>query len=158
MPAHRPTFERLANLIGLFAAGSSEIIFMLAQLPHCWAPGSDLKPHLHWQKTTSASGNVLWRFEYKWAPRAAVMDASFTAVDVSTPVAATPDNDTADEHLISAFGALSATGKEISDMLVIKLSRIGGDAADTYGADARLLEFDIHFQIDSFGSNQEFVK
>ena len=43
-------------------------------------------------------------------------------------------------------------------MLLIKLSRIGGDASDTYGADARLLEFDIHYQINTLGSELEFVK
>ncbi len=33
-----------------------------------------------------------------------------------------------------------------------------GDNEDTYGADARLLEFDIHYQIDAGGSVGEFSK
>lgn len=140
----------------LFATGSTETIFLIAQLPHSWAEGTDLKPHVHWQKTTSAGGDVLWRLSYKWAAIAEVMDSSFTDVDVSTVAAGTPDNDTANEHLITPFGALAATSKTVSSMLVMKLSRIGG--GDDYGADARLLEFDIHYQIDSFGSNQEFTK
>ena len=142
----------------LFAAVGTELLFLIAQLPHAWVTGRDLAPHVHWQKTTSAAGNVVWRLSYKWAPIGAVMDAAFTDVDASTVAAGTPDNDTADEHLITPFTALSGTGKGISDMLVMKLARIGGDAADTYGADARLLEFDIHYEVDSFGSNQEFVK
>lgn len=142
----------------LFAAGGTEVLFLMAQLPHAWAEGTDLKPHVHWQKTTSAGGDVVWRFSYKWAKKGAVMDASFTDVDVTSVVSGTPDNDTANEHLITSFGALVATDVEVSDMLVIKLARIGGDGADTYGADARLLEFDIHHQIDSFGSNLEFSK
>ena len=142
----------------LFDATGTEVLFMQAQMPHAWVEGSAIKPHVHWQKTTSASGNVLWRFSYKMAPIGEVMDAAFTDVDVTTTVAGTPDNDTANEHLISSFSELSMTGKSLSDMILIKLSRIGGDASDTYAADARLLEFDIHYQINSLGSEQEFVK
>lgn len=142
----------------LFAAAGTEVLFLMAQLPHAWREGTTLRPHVHWQKTTSAAGDVYWRLEYKWAPRAAVMDAAFTAMNATSPVSGTPDNDTANEHLITAFGDLAATGKAISDMLVMKLSRIGGDAADDYGDDCRLLEFDIHYVISSPGSVQEFVK
>lgn len=141
----------------LFAAGSTETLFMIAQLPHAWNEGSTLKPHVHWMKTTSASGNVLWRMTYRWSPTGEVW-GSTTDLDVTTTVAGTPDTDTANLSLISSFGEIDASDKQISDMLVIQLSRIGGDASDTYGADARMLEFDIHYQLDSFGSNQEFTK
>ena len=43
-----------------------------------------------------------------------------------------------------------------SDADAAKIARVGGD--DTYGADAKLLEFDIHYQIDSRGSDTEYVK
>ena len=142
----------------LFAAAGTELVFFQAQLPHKWYEGSELNPHCHWQKTTSAAGDVKWRLEYRWAPRAAVMDASWSTSTASTVVSATPDNDTANEHLITAFDDIDGSGKEISDMLLMRFSRIGGDAADTYGADARLLEFDIHYQIDGNGSTERFNK
>lgn len=142
----------------LFAASGTEVIFMQAQLPHSWEAGTELRPHVHWQKTSSASGDVLWRLSYKWAPIGEVMDAAFTDLDSSTVVSVTPDTDTEDMHLITAFSAITATGKTLSDMLVMKLSRIGSDGSDTYGADARLLEFDIHFRKNAFGSRQEYIK
>ena len=142
----------------LFAAAGTELLFFQQQLPHAWKEGSVLKPHVHWQKTTSAAGNVLWQLDYKWAPIGAVMDAAFTTLSASAVVAGTPDGDTANEHLITALGDIVATGKTVSDMLVMKLSRIGGDAADTYGADARLLEADIHVVLDSAGSIEQFTK
>lgn len=55
-------------------------------------------------------------------------------------------------------GTVLGTGIQISDMIVWKLSRIGGNGADTYGADARLLEFDIHYQQDAPGSIAQFTK
>ena len=39
-----------------------------------------------------------------------------------------------------------------------RVSRIGGDALDTYGADAKLLEFDVHYLVDSLGSGGELIK
>lgn len=154
-----PDFDSL-NGGWLFAAGSTELLFIAAQLPHAWKVGTDLEGHVHWQKTTSAGGNVLWRLSYKWAPKAAVMDVAFTDLDASTVISATPDNDTANEHLITDFADISGTGKGISDMLMMKIARIGGDGADTYGADARLLEFDIHYMLtaDQPGSASEYVK
>lgn len=63
------------------------------------------------------------------------MDVAFTDLDASTVISATPDNDTANEH-----------------MLMMKIARIG--------ADARLLEFDIHYMLtaDQPGSASEYVK
>jgi NAD(P)H-hydrate repair Nnr-like enzyme with NAD(P)H-hydrate epimerase domain len=43
-------------------------------------------------------------------------------------------------------------------MLLMTLSRVHNNAGDTYAADARLIEFDIHYQVISPGSRQEFVK
>lgn len=140
----------------LFDATGTEVLFLLAQLPHGWYEGSDIVPHIHWEKTTAAAGAVLWRLEYQWLPLGEVRAAEVT-VNASVPVAALA-SDLADVHQITSFGHTSTTGKQISDMLVMKVSRIGGDAADTYAADARLLEFDIHYQNDSLGSIQEFIK
>ena len=89
------------------------------------------------------------------------MDASWSsAADIASTVGGTPDDDTADRHLISSFGnsAVDMTGSEISDCILFEITRVGGDALDTYGADARLLEFDVHYQIDSHGSVGEFDK
>lgn len=140
----------------VFDAASTERVFVQAQLPHGWKEGTALRPHVHWMKTTSASGNVLWQLDYKWAPIGEVMDADFTTL--SSSMVANGDNDTVDEHLVTSLGSISGIGKSVSDMLVMKLSRIGGDAADTYGADCRLLEFDIHHVRDSLGSIEEFTK
>lgn len=142
----------------LFDAAGTELLFLVAQLPHAYKPGTGLKPHVHWQKTTSAAGNVLWRLEYKMCRIGEVMDADFTAIDAAASVAGTPDTNTADKHLISSFTEIDGALLDISDMLLLKLSRIGADGADTYGADARFLEFDIHYQRNSPGSDEEYDK
>lgn len=157
--ASDPDVELTSGLL-LFAAAGTELVYVFVQMPHAWKEGSAISPHVHWQKTTSAAGNVLWRLRYKHAPLAGVMDAAWSApLDITTPVAGTPDTDTADYHMLSSFDPdIDMTGYPISHCILFEVSRIGGDALDTYGADARLLEFDIHYQIDSAGSTQLFTK
>lgn len=65
---------------------------------------------------------------------------------------------TENEQLITSFGTISGAGKQISDTLLMKFSRVGGDAADTYGADARLLEYDIHYLRYPLSSINEFSR
>jgi hypothetical protein len=137
----------------LFAASGTEVLYCALQFPHGWEEGSIILPHIHWQKTTSAAGNVLWRWEYKWSRIGEVMDANFTAIDASTVNIEGADDNTANKHLVTSFGDVETTGAQLSDMLMMKISRIGDDSADTYGADARMLEFDVHIQLSAPGSD-----
>jgi len=144
----------------LFDGASTELVLFLALMPHKWKDASDIKPHVHWSKTTSAAGDVLWRLEYQIAEPGSAFSGSWTALtDVTDAVAGTPDNDTADEHLISSFDDIDMSGiTTTAPIIKFKLSRIGGDASDTYnGADAKLLEFDVHYQIDSRGTTGVFA-
>ncbi len=153
-----PDVESTTGLL-LFASNATETIAGVAQLPHGWKQGSTLKPHVHWTRTTSASGGVQWVLDYELVNNGAT--AAFTygsRAETGTVVAGTPDNDTANECLISALGDITTTGIKISGLLLWKLYRDHDHANDTYGADARLIEFDIHYQIDAHGSEQEFIK
>ena len=152
-----PDFDT-TNGTWLFDAGGTELIYLMAQMPHAWKEGSIIKPHIHWYKTTSAAGNVMWQMDYKKFPIGEVGDAAFTTLTATTTVSGTPDNDTAQEHLLTSFADIDMTGLTLSDMLLMKISRIGANAADTYGADCALMEFDIHMQINTLGSEQLFSK
>lgn len=138
----------------LFDAGSTEVLYVIAQLPHSWKEGTALMPHVHWEKTTSAAGNVRWQLRYEWS---AYLEAR-TALTTTNETSPVVNSDVADTQMITALPNITATGKQISDMLVMRIERVGGHASDTYAADARLLEFDIHYQVDSFGSSTEFSK
>ena len=142
----------------LFNPTGTEVLFIAAQLPHAWMEQSSITPHVHWQKSTSASGDVMWRWDLKWAPINGVMDAAWTTQTTATVLASTPDTDTADKHLITAFTDVDCSGREVSDMMVMRISRLGDDVADTYGDQARLLEFDIHYIVDGLGSEVPFDK
>lgn len=159
-PSGSPTAPVLDNNNGWlqFDPSTQQVIAIQVQLPHRWKEGSSLYPHVHWSKSTYDSGNVVWQLEYKWLPIGQTMDVDWTVTTVSTPIVATPDTNTARKHLISSFPIITTTNKKISDMLIIKLSRLATDIADTYASIALLFQFDIHIEIDSMGSNFEFIK
>lgn len=137
----------------LFDASSTELVFVQVQMPHRWKLGSPIAPHVHWCKTTSAAGTVSWQLEYRWAEIGSVLSA-WSSSDEATLVVS--DGDTAEQHALSSFTQISPPANGVSSMFLMKISRVGG--SDTYGADAKLLEFDIHYQIDSRGSDTEYVK
>ena len=139
----------------LFRHTATDVVYVIAQLPHAWRAGTTLQPHVHWQKTTSAEGGVYWQLSYQWA---AIGEALSDAVVIGSAVPAVSDADTANVHALTRLGSINSSGKQISDMLLMTLSRVHNNSADDYGASARLIEFDIHYQVSSPGSRQEFVK
>ena len=48
------------------------------------------------------------------------------------------------------------TGKRESCMICVKFRRLPSHASDTYAADARFLEFDIHYQSNKDGTEDEY--
>jgi hypothetical protein len=141
-----------------FSATLTNTIAIQALMPHDWDDCTPVVPHIHWTKTTAASGNVVWEFKYKIADAGEAFPADWTTLMASSPVPGTTDTNTADKHLITSFGPVPVLCGIVAPMIKILVSRRGGDAADTYGAVAKMLEFDIHYLRDSVGSGGEFTK
>jgi hypothetical protein len=131
----------------VFSASAVNIIALQAQMPHNWKEGSIIVPHIHWSPTSTHTGNVLWRMEYKIASINGVYPGSWTTLNVLDA-----GDGVADTHQLASFGNVSMTGVTISAILLILISRIGNDGSDTYTGTAKLDEFDIHYQVDGFGS------
>ena len=135
----------------LFDPDGTEVVHIIMQLPHGYIENTHVYPHVHWEPTDTGAGDVLWRMEYRW--RNNLETGTFATVDMLATASGT-----ADQLQINGFGAMGKDGAKVSSLFEVKLSRIGGDASDTYGADARLKEFDVHVQLDDFGSSEERSK
>jgi len=135
-----------------FAPNVEQEIFFDVQFPHAWKEGSDVKPHVHWMPTTTNAGNVVFQLEFT---RADVNDVFGNTSIITVTDAA---DGTALKHQIASFSDVDMDGYLLSNMWMCRLSRLGGDAGDTYPDDVVITEFDIHFLINAFGSRQEFVK
>ncbi len=136
-------------------------VFFTCQIPHNYKEGSDIKPHIHWTPGNRGNeengNNVGWKMDYSWADRNVTFGASAT---VSLTDACSGIDD---QHEKTASGNITGTNKTISSMLVVRLYRSDTGADDTWvGATSALspilLEFDIHYEIDSLGSDLELTK
>jgi hypothetical protein len=157
-PASNPpalkAFGPSGNLQGwAFDKTTNQQIFFEAQLPHTWKLGSTIYPHVHWSPSDTGTGVCIWKLEYSWANDSAAFGAP------TTITASQAGSGTAWQHQRIAFesnAGIAGTGKTLSSILMCRLYR---DAAtDAYDNDAFLISFDIHYEIDGFGSDEEAVK
>lgn len=138
----------------LFDSTTPEICCGVAQMSHRWRAGTNIRPHIHWAKSTSASGGVVWHLYYRIINRQAAPEdwvGPITGVDVLT------DGNTANAESITTFGEINMNGRSPSTMVAWRLYRMPEDEADTYAADARLYELDFHFRVGSQGTGLEFI-
>lgn len=131
-----------------------EQVYFSIQLPHNYKQGTAIYPHVHWTPTTAGTGNVEWFLEYSWSNRTDAFTAPLTISGVGAASGA------AWTHTMTNIGTMpiDGTGKTISSMLECRLYRDPADEHDTYAADAAILEFDVHYEIDSCGSSSETAK
>lgn len=142
-----------------FDGSQEEEVYLMAQMPHSWKQGSSISPHVHWTPSANGTGTVSWGLEYSWANIAGVFPAtSFMYANSNLQGAV---NISGSVHYLTEFPDITGSSKTISSMLAMRLFRNatgGGGSGDSYTGDAGLLEFDIHYQIDSLGSNEEHNK
>ena len=131
-----------------FDATTDEQVFLSMQLPHARRTNSTLYPHFHWSPSTTDSGYVTWCAEWTCANVEALMpEPTIHCV-----------NDTSSEiiyqHQMTPMIIFENNLSE-SAMCSFRLYRDAG--ADTYPADAWLLEFDIHYEIGKLGEDEEYT-
>jgi len=137
-----------------FSASQINTIAIQVQMPHPWALGTSIIPHIHLIYPDSNAGNSVWRLSYDIAKINANFAGSFTT---DTKTFASPA--AANRHALHAFGAIDMTTHNgLSVMIIMLLERLGNDGADTYAAALPLLEFDIHYEIDTAGSAEQTSK
>ena len=141
-----------------------EGVYFQIEIPRGWAQGrvdgvaNLLRPYVRWHKTTSAAGNVRWRFGYRRYTPNGTMASSFTNIEAHTVGAGTSDTNTALRALVTPVPTIDAAGWLVGDVLVCSLFRVGSDANDTYGADANAMIVGINYARDTPGSQAEYVK
>jgi len=117
---------------------------------------SDLRFYVLWSKTTSATGDVAWQMEYKVLNFNAVTSGGWTSLGIET-TPNTTDDDTADRLMATYLDGLDMTTLTNEMNLLLRLSRVGTDAGDTYGADAEVYSIVCTYNIADIGSSVEFT-
>lgn len=151
--------------IYFFDSGTEEELFLAIQLSHKYKFGTDICPHVHFiVPTNGAAGQfVKWGFEYTLAKIGDTFGNTTTIyTDASSAATATLSGDAsliADKHYVAEFPDIDGSGiDDVSTMILARIFRDAGDGDDDYPNDAGLLEFDLHYQIDTIGSRSEYIK
>jgi hypothetical protein len=142
-----------------FDASAEEELYMVAQMPHDWKIGSVIKPHVHWVPAANGTGSVSWGLEYTWAS----LNQAYGTTNIiyGNTTTAGFSNVSGSISYLTPLPAITGTNQLLSSMIALRLFRNATSMAgsgDTYPNDAGLLEFDIHYEKDSLGSNEEFTK
>lgn len=137
-----------------------EPVCFITQMPHTQKLYSEIRPHIHWTQTAAGSPN--WLLAYRiYGNNSVVPSFSLSAGD--TPLFTYPGS--GDFAQITEFDAIDTSSIDMTSCIVdFILYRDSANTstlfagADTYAATANLKEFDFHYQKDSAGSNQEYIK
>lgn len=136
-----------ANVTLSFPEDTTEMVGIIVQMPHGWKQGTTIYPHVHWRQ--AANNAVDWKISYMWWNIGDVVPVSYTQVTLAT---LTQSYTSGTLHQLSTNNSgISGVGKGLSSILIIKLYR----KSDSYTGEAELLQFDIHYELERLGSNNE---
>lgn len=139
----------------------SDYALMNVQINHDWQIGSDVHPHIHWFQNQVSIPN--WLVQYRWQANGQPKTTAWSnfVLDHST-------FSYTSGTILQIEGSTSRITPPInaglSDILQLRLIRDTQNTSglfsgvDTYTGLARTLNFDVHYKINSIGSNEEFTK
>lgn len=139
----------------VFSDGDEALITI--QIPHRYKEGTNIDPHIHFMCMTDVDPTDKFgiEFEYTWANIGEDYAANTTlsTIDIDTGVDTQYMHQYAD---ITAAG-VDGTGKTISSILICRIKRVAA-TGDNYAGGIVIIDFDIHYQVDTMGSRQEGAK
>lgn len=147
-----------------FDSGIEEEVYCVVQLPHSYKLNTTIVPHVHWTPKITADGTpanqvVRWGLEYVWADTGQSFGNTVIVYgSTHTPADA---NVVAGKSYYTAFTTITPSasqGQGLSSMLICRVFRDATSPTDNYEHDAGLLEFDMHFGLDTVGSRTETTK
>jgi len=148
----KPDFDQ-ANVGLLFPqSNADEIAYFIAQMPHGWKEGTAIFPHIHWQQ--SAATGVVWKLAYKLIPAGGEVPAAFTTIASTDNEFAYISGNLGQISRLGSTAGIDMSGYALSTLILAKLYR---DDNTTTG-DVTAWDIDFHYEIDTPGSRQEFIK
>jgi hypothetical protein len=146
----RPDFDE-TNVGYLFPQNdATEILYFIVQLPHSYKEGTSIYPHVHWRQ--AADQTPVFKLAYKWYNNGAAPPAEFSIYEMSTKVFTYASGTLG--QISKGAAPIAGTGKTISSMILCKLYR----EDNAYTGDVLTDQFDIHYELDQPGSDDEYEK
>jgi hypothetical protein len=138
-----------------FPSNIEKEAFYLMNMPHSYKFGTEMKIHVHWAKTTSAPGDVVWKVDHECADVGEIFTDTLPNTTELSYI--TDDQDTAYLHAYATGAFLPAP--ELTSLAGMCVMRLWRDvAADDYADNAIVYLFGVHFLADTIGSATETAK
>lgn len=147
---------------------ANDQLTIIAQMPHAKKMDSDIYVHMHWAQVKDYIPNIL--LEYRWYKNGDdISGLSWTQLNSDDDLTQTFSYSSGTLAQISGFTAISPPANEtVSSILEMKIFRDtdndssvfdGSCPYNTGGNTSWLLkELDIHYEIDTLGSREEYAK
>ena len=142
----------------------NEGITMIFQMPHDWKSGSIIRPHFHWIQTGVVTPNWLLAYKIYDNNSLTTIDTDYSNHTVVKAEALEFTYTSGNLCQISRFPDIDMSAYGISDFVHYAFFRDSENSSGLFagvdvGADpSYVFEFDVHYQRDTFGSRQEFIK
>jgi phage minor structural protein len=130
---------------------TTEIINITVQLPHKWKEGTTIYPHVHVRQ--AANQQAVFKLDYIWYNAGDTIPTTWATYTMNE-YAVTPYVSGTIANIVKGADGIDGTGKEISSILKLKLYRDD----NVYTGDMLVDQFDIHIEVDSLGSQEEYTK
>jgi len=150
-----PTLETLETGFPgtlLFSGVQDDMVAGVLQMPHAWAVGTEIRPHIHWLKQTGSASVASWQLYTRKLGCPGSVAEAWSAANNGVLTSGNPAQ--SNEQLLTVFGAIDMAGQVESAMVAWRLYRRGTTDADNNGV--TLLELDFHYQVTKQGTKTEF--
>lgn len=148
---------------GVFQSGHFQV-----QIPHSYATGSPIEPHVHVRLDPASEGaagqKLLLEFEYIWVNISEPRPESTRIIAINHEITG---EELRQDNVMISFGFIEKENADISSMLDCRFSRVTFDPEwgkdfwtpqglenDSFQGNLIFKEFDFHYQIDAPGSSR----
>lgn len=132
-----------------FSQTTTQEVFVEFHIPHDYVPGTDVYIHAHWSQATADAGvAVKWSFDalYSKGHNQQAFPGTVTTVSVTQNSSSTVRQHMIAEVQLSTTGSIGGNALEVDGIILVRVYRDPGDAADTLTVTPFLHFVDIHYQ------------
>jgi hypothetical protein len=148
------------GLVASFSSASDNYLYFTLELPHTYKEGTDVLIHFHYVLPVAGAGGGAGteqiKFDLSFCP--SENGGAFGTPDTSGTTGAIDVNAmAADDLQINSIHTISGTNLKVSDTIICSIKR-DVSVANDYANAIYVIEVDAHYQVDTMGSRQEFIK
>lgn len=148
-PAEFVTYKTIFSALA-FDATNNEYAQANFQMPHAWSEGTSVHYHVHFVPASNATGTVIFCTDYIIASPNGYFSTSKNSCGTANVSAEQ------DRHRIVEIADINMTGHTVSAVIKTRIYR--NATGDNFTGDVHVEEVDMHYETNSPGSREEYLK